>query len=87
MGEAVGAVCIPHNWASQIGHMMALHMAKACKAVTWAEDDRSTCEVFTPVGYKFGGPKQTISNEPGLGIKINESVYESQCRPNEKIFS
>jgi L-alanine-DL-glutamate epimerase-like enolase superfamily enzyme len=85
--EAVGAVSIPHNWASQIGHMMALHMAKACKAVTWSEDDRSTCDVFTPVGYKFGGPKQTVSNEPGLGIEINASVYEKQCRPNEKIFS
>jgi L-alanine-DL-glutamate epimerase-like enolase superfamily enzyme len=87
LAESVGAVSIPHNWASQIGHMMALHMSKACKAMTWSEDDRSTCEVFTPVGYKFGGPRQTISDEPGLGIKINESVYEKQCKPNEKIFS
>jgi D-galactarolactone cycloisomerase len=87
IAEATGAVSIPHNWGSQIGHMMALHMSKACKAMTWSEDDRSTCEVFTPVGYKFGGPKQTISDEPGLGIKINESVYEKQCKPNEKIFS
>src|SRR5258708_7631497 len=50
MGEAAGAGTIPHNWASQIGHLMGLHLAKAVKRVPWAEDDRSTCDVIVPAG-------------------------------------
>ena len=87
MGEAVGAVTIPHNWASQIGHLMALHLAKAVKSVAWAEDDRSTCDVILPSGYSLGTGLQKPSNEPGLGIQIDAKVYERRCKPGERIIS
>jgi L-alanine-DL-glutamate epimerase-like enolase superfamily enzyme len=86
-GEAVGAVTIPHNWGSQIGHLMGLHLAKAVKAVPWAEDDRSTCDVIVPIGYSLGKGIQTVSNEPGLGIRIDAKVYEKQCKPTERTIS
>jgi len=85
MGEAVGAVTIPHNWASQIGHLMGLHLAKAMKGVPWAEDDRSTCDVILPTGYSQGKGMQLVSSEPGLGIRIDAKVYERQCKPMERI--
>ncbi len=87
MGEAAGAVTIPHNWASQIGHLMALHLAKAVKAVAAAEDDRSTCDVIVPRGYTLGKARQAPSNQPGLGIQIDAKVYEAQCKPNELIIA
>ena len=87
MGEAVGAVTIPHNWASQLGHLMALHLAKAVKAVPWAEDDRSTCDVLVPSGYSLGSGVQKASNEPGLGVQIEGKVYEKQCKPTERIIA
>ena len=83
MGEAAGAVTIPHNWASQIGHLMGLHLAKAVKGVAAAEDDRSTCEVIVPSGYTLGKATQKPSNEPGLGIQIDPKAYERECRPSE----
>jgi len=86
-GEAVGAVTIPHNWGSQIGHLMGLHLAKAVKAVPWAEDDRSTCDVIVPIGYSLGKGTQTVSNQPGLGIRIDAKVYEKQCKPTERTVS
>jgi D-galactarolactone cycloisomerase len=86
-GETVGAVTIPHNWGSQIGHLMGLHLAKAVKAVPWAEDDRSTCDVIVPIGYSLGKGIQTVSNEPGLGIRIDPKVYEKQCKPTERTVS
>jgi D-galactarolactone cycloisomerase len=86
-GEAVGAVTIPHNWGSQIGHLMGLHLAKAVKTVPWAEDDRSTCDVIVPTGYALGKGIQMVSNEPGLGIRINAKVYEKQCKPTERAVS
>lgn len=86
MGETVGAVTIPHNWGSQIGHLMALHLAKAVKAVTWAEDDRSRCDAIIPNGYSLGGGMQKPSNQPGLGIQIDEKIYEKQCKPDERVI-
>ena len=87
MGEAAGAVTIPHNWGSQIGHLMGLHLAKALKAVPSAEDDRSTCDVIIPTGYSLGKGTQMVSNDPGLGIQINPKVYERQCKPTERVVS
>jgi D-galactarolactone cycloisomerase len=87
MGEAVGAVTIPHNWASQIGHLMGLHVAKALRGIPWAEDDRSTCDVIVPSGYSLGKGMQVVSSEPGLGIRIDAKVYERQCKPTEQTVS
>jgi L-alanine-DL-glutamate epimerase-like enolase superfamily enzyme len=87
MGEAVGAITIPHNWGSQIGHLMGLHLAKALKAVQWAEDDRSTCDVIVPEGYSLASGTQVVSNEPGLGIRIDANVYQMKCKPTERVLS
>ena len=87
LGESAGAVSIPHNWASQIGHAMGLHLAKASKNTPWAEDERSTCDVLHLKGYTFAGSKQTASNEPGLGLSINEDIYNAQCKSGEQIVS
>jgi L-alanine-DL-glutamate epimerase-like enolase superfamily enzyme len=86
-GEAVGAISIPHNWASQLGHLMSLHLAKASPGVPWSEDERSTCDVLEISGYNLKGAKQSASDKPGLGVKIDEKVYASQCKPDEKIVS
>jgi L-alanine-DL-glutamate epimerase-like enolase superfamily enzyme len=86
-GDAAGAVTIPHNWGSQIGHLTGLHLAKAVKTVPWAEDDRSTCDVIVPAGYSLGKGMQMVSNEPGLGIRIDATVYEKQCKPTERMIS
>ena len=87
MGEAVGAVTIPHNWGSQIGHLMGLHLTKAMPGVPWAEDDRSTCDVIVPTGYSLGKGMQAVSNDPGLGIRIDAKVYDKQCKPMERMIS
>jgi L-alanine-DL-glutamate epimerase-like enolase superfamily enzyme len=57
------------------------------KAVPWAEDDRSTCDVIVPIGYSLGKGTQTVSNQPGLGIRIDAKVYEKQCKPTERTVS
>jgi D-galactarolactone cycloisomerase len=87
IGEAAGALAIPHNWASQIGHLMGLHLAKAMKGVPWAEDDRSHCDVIIPTGYSLGKGVQVVSNDPGLGIRIDAKIYERQCKPAERVVS
>ena len=70
-----GAVLTPHNWGSQVGVLMALHMSKAIKNVPLVEDDRSTCDIFTLEDYQFRDGVCTIPNNPGLAIRVDERLY------------
>jgi L-alanine-DL-glutamate epimerase-like enolase superfamily enzyme len=85
--EPVGAIVMPHNWASQIGFLMALQMAKAVKSIPGAENDRSTCDVFTTEGYNFQDGTYTVPNKPGLSVHIDESAYAIQCKGREIVVS
>jgi len=87
MGRAAGAISVPHNWGSQIGLYMGLHLAKAVESVAAAEDDRSTCDVIVADGYRFQGGYYTVPDTPGLSIRVNEEVYKEKCRPREVVVS
>jgi len=64
---------------------MGLHLAKAVPGVIAAEDDRSTCDVIELDGYAFRDGLYTVSDRPGLGIAVNESVYTQKCKPGETV--
>jgi L-alanine-DL-glutamate epimerase-like enolase superfamily enzyme len=85
MGEEAGAVSVPHNWGSQVGLFMGLHLAKAVQSVIAAEDDRSTCDVVEAEGYEFRGGYYTVSEAPGLGIRVNEKAYREKYQGAEKV--
>ncbi len=85
--QGSGAVAVPHNWGSQIGLWMGLHLSKAVPSVIAAEDDRSTCDVLIAEGYEFKQGTYGVSNAPGLGIRIDENVYAEKCLPKEIVIS
>jgi L-alanine-DL-glutamate epimerase-like enolase superfamily enzyme len=85
MGEEAGAVSVPHNWGSQVGLYMGLHLAKAVRSVVAAEDDRSTCDVLHPEGYSFRDGHYTISNEPGLGLRVDEPTYQGKYSARQTV--
>lgn len=87
MGEEAGAVSVPHNWGSQVGLFMGLHLAKAVQSVIAAEDDRSTCDVVEAEGYEFRGGYYTVSEAPGLGICVNEKAYREKYQGAEKVVA
>lgn len=87
LGEAAGAISVPHNWASQVGLFMGLHLAKAVKNVAAAEDDRSTCDAIIAEGYQFRNGRYTVPDAPGLGIRVDESVYNGKYRAKEMVVS
>jgi L-alanine-DL-glutamate epimerase-like enolase superfamily enzyme len=80
-----GAVCIPHNWGSQVGGLMGLQLAKAVAAVPAAEDDRSTCDVLIADGYDFRGGTYAVPDRPGLSISVDEEVYRLKCKASEVV--
>jgi L-alanine-DL-glutamate epimerase-like enolase superfamily enzyme len=87
MAAAAGGVAIQHNWASQIGTIMAMHLSRAVEAIPMAESDRSTCDVLVLDGFKFSGGKMELPTKPGLGISIDEAVYSAKCKPTEVFIS
>ena len=87
MAEAAGAVAIPHNWGSQVGGLMGLHLSKAIRAVPGAEDDRSTCDVYVAEGYQFRNGACSVSDKPGLALRVDEDVYNRKCKAGETVVA
>ncbi|MBI3680540.1 MAG: hypothetical protein HY235_09105 [Acidobacteria bacterium] len=87
MGEEAGAISVPHNWGSQVGLFMSLHLAKAVRSVAAAEDDRSTCDAIVAEGYAFKGGYYSVPDSPGLGIRVNEEVYRQKYKAAETVIS
>ncbi len=87
LGEPYGAQAVPHNWGSQVGLLMSLHLAKTQKNIMGAEDDRSTCAALNVRGYEFKDGAYTVSGEPGLGVTVNEDVYEAPTFPAKTVIA
>jgi L-alanine-DL-glutamate epimerase-like enolase superfamily enzyme len=87
MGEEVGAISVPHNWGSQVGLFMGLHLARAVKGVVAAEDDRSTCDVLQADGYEFRTGYYRVSEKPGLALSVDEKIYAAKYKPLESVIS
>jgi D-galactarolactone cycloisomerase len=81
--EAAGAVSVPHNWGSWIGGLMSLQLSKAVRAAVAAEDDRSRCDVVEADGYGFKDGLMAVADTPGLGLRVDEKLYEMKCRKAE----
>ena len=87
MGEPHGATAVPHNWGSQVGLLMSLHLAKTQENTIAAEDDRSSCPALTVRGYEFRDGHYTVSGEPGLGVEVNADLYESPDFPAQTVIA
>jgi L-alanine-DL-glutamate epimerase-like enolase superfamily enzyme len=83
----VGSIAVPHNWASQIGVVMGLHLARAIPSVPMTECDRSTCDVLVADAFRFRDGAFETPSKPGLGIGIDEEVYKKKCQPSEIVVS
>jgi L-alanine-DL-glutamate epimerase-like enolase superfamily enzyme len=83
MAARVGATSVPHNWGSHLGLLMGLHFAKAVPNAPAAEDDRSRYDVIATEGYRFAKGDYTVSNAPGLGVRIDEDVYRRRYQAAE----
>ena len=86
MGEPHGAAAVPHNWGSQVGLLTSLHLAKTQNNIIAAEDDRSACPALIVRGYEFKDGYYTVSNEPGLGVEVDEDYYEASAFPGQTLI-
>jgi len=84
---STGALLIPHNWGSQLGVLMGVHLAAAAEPVPMVESDRSTCDVLVPEGYAFRKGVYALPTRPGLGVSIDSEVYDQKCKPTEIVIT
>jgi L-alanine-DL-glutamate epimerase-like enolase superfamily enzyme len=85
LSAAHGAVCVPHNWGSQIGGLMGLHLARSAPGVIAAEDDRSRCDAIVAEGYTFRDGYYQLGKMKGLGIRVNAKVYADRYQRREMV--
>jgi L-alanine-DL-glutamate epimerase-like enolase superfamily enzyme len=82
-----GVNIAPHNWASQLGSIMAMHLARALPNCSPVESDRSTCEVLRVEPLHFTSGCVPAPSLSGLGVSIDEDVYRAKLAPSEIVVN
>ena len=71
VGKPFGARVAPHNWGSMLGYYCQLHLGKVIENWYQAEQDALSLASITPVGFNLRDGFTTVSEEPGLGLKVD----------------
>lgn len=67
-----GASLVPHNWQSEFGKLMGIHLSMVRKNVRFVEDDRWSNYVLDTSDYHFRDGQWIASDTPGWGIRLSE---------------
>jgi L-alanine-DL-glutamate epimerase-like enolase superfamily enzyme len=74
MAKPHGAQIAPHNWGSLFGYYLQLHAGKAIENFYMAEQDPMTCPAVITDGFKLSDGRSTVSDAPGVGLKLDENA-------------
>ena len=83
MAAASDVKCAPHNWGSLLGFFLSLQFAKTIPHFLYGEVATLTSDVIDVSGYGFTGGAFTVPDNPGLGLEINQDVYDARYAGNE----
>lgn len=83
MAGASNVKCAPHNWGSLLGFFLSLQFAKTIPHFLYGEVATLTSDVIDVSGYEFSGGTFTVPDTPGLGLKLNQDVYDARYAGNE----
>ncbi len=70
----------PHNWGSQIGFYMQLHVGRAVPNFYRAEHDPLSNQVLIAEGYKIADGIATPPDAPGAGLAINADAFAADAK-------
>ena len=83
MAAAGNVKCAPHNWGSLLGFFLSLQFAKTIPHFLYGEVATLTSDVIDVSGYGFTNGTFTVPDTPGLGIELNQDVYDAKYAGNE----
>ena len=79
LAKPYGGRVAPHNWGSLLGYYIQVHLGKVIENWYHAEHDALTTPAITPIGFEIADGFTTVTEMPGLGLKINEEALEKEA--------
>lgn len=67
-----GVSLVPHNWQSEIGKLMSVHLAMVRENVRFVEDDRWSNFALDASGYRFRDGQWSAPEASGWGLRLTE---------------
>lgn len=83
MAAPHNVLCAPHNWGSLLGFFLSLQFAKTIPHFLYGEVATLTSDVIDTSGYEFTDGTFTVPDTPGLGLELNQDVYDARYAGNE----
>lgn len=75
IGQPYGATVAPHNWGSLLGYYCLLHLGKVIENWYMAEQDALSLASITPLGFDVKDGYTSVTDAPGLGLKVNVEAF------------
>ena len=84
--EGTGARSQPHNFHNgNLGIRVALMFGASSESFISIEDERSAPNVYRPDAFTFENGSYAVADAPGMGIEVDEDVFQSLYAANETI--
>ena len=83
MAAAHDVQCAPHNWGSLLGFFLSLQFAKTIPHFLYGEVATLTSDVIDTSGYGFTDGTFTVPDIPGLGLELNQDIYDARYAGKE----
>ncbi len=84
MAADADVLCAPHNWGSLLGFFLSLQFGKTIPHFLYGEVATLNSDVIDTSGYRLNGGRFTVPDSPGLGLELDEKVYEQRYAGREE---
>lgn len=82
-----GASLVPHNWQSELGKCMGVHLARLRDNVRFVEDDRWSNYALDTSDYLFRDGQWHAPDAPGWGLRLSEHYDRFAEIEEEQVIS
>ncbi len=78
---------VPHNWQSELGKVMSVHLAKLRENISFVEDDRWSNFALDTSEYRFRNGRWFAPAEPGWGIRVSDHYSQFAEIEEERVIA
>lgn len=82
-----GASLVPHNWQSELGKCMGVHIARLRDNIRFVEDDRWSNYALDTSDYQFREGRWYTPEAPGWGLRLSEHYDRFAEIEEEQVIS
>lgn len=82
-----GGMLVPHNWQSELGKLMGIHVSMLRKNVHFVEDDRWSNFALDTSDYRFRDGQWYAPDAPGWGIRLSDHYDRFARSRDEQVIS